>query len=71
MCILLTTTSHPDFPLLLLSNRDEYFARPTQWHANIVTARPRKTRTWHMDRCFFGRQALCFGQLQRRHRCSR
>lgn len=30
MCILLTTTSHPDFPLLLLSNRDEYFARPTQ-----------------------------------------
>lgn len=30
MCILLTTTAHPDFPLLLLSNRDEYLARPTQ-----------------------------------------
>lgn len=30
MCILLTTTSHPDFPLILLSNRDEFFARPTK-----------------------------------------
>lgn len=30
MCILLSTTEHPDYPLILLSNRDEYFARPTQ-----------------------------------------
>lgn len=30
MCILLTTTSHPDYPFILLSNRDEFFARPTE-----------------------------------------
>lgn len=30
MCILLTTTSHPDYPFILLSNRDEFFARPTK-----------------------------------------
>lgn len=30
MCILLTTTTHPEYPFLLLSNRDEYFARATQ-----------------------------------------
>lgn len=30
MCILISTTSHPDYPLILLSNRDEYFGRPTQ-----------------------------------------
>lgn len=30
MCILLTTTEHPDYPLIILSNRDEYFVRPTQ-----------------------------------------
>lgn len=30
MCILLSTVSHPDYPIILLSNRDEYFARPTQ-----------------------------------------
>lgn len=30
MCILLTTTSHPDYPIILLSNRDEFFARQTE-----------------------------------------
>lgn len=35
MCILISTTSHPDYPLILLSNRDEYLARPTQ----LATAR--------------------------------
>ncbi|ABN65260.2 predicted protein [Scheffersomyces stipitis CBS 6054] len=30
MCILLSTTEHPDYPFILLSNRDEYFTRPTQ-----------------------------------------
>ncbi|KAK6462409.1 NRDE protein-domain-containing protein [Scheffersomyces coipomensis] len=30
MCILIATTRHPDYPLILLSNRDEYFRRPTQ-----------------------------------------
>ncbi|KAI5963595.1 uncharacterized protein KGF55_002475 [Candida pseudojiufengensis] len=29
MCITIATTSHPDFPFILLSNRDEYFKRPT------------------------------------------
>lgn len=29
MCILLSSCEHPDFPFVLLSNRDEYFARPT------------------------------------------
>ncbi|KAF8004557.1 hypothetical protein HF325_000014 [Metschnikowia pulcherrima] len=30
MCILISTTSHPDYPIIVLSNRDEFFARPTQ-----------------------------------------
>ncbi|KAK6199172.1 NRDE protein-domain-containing protein [Scheffersomyces amazonensis] len=30
MCILVATTKHPDYPLILLSNRDEYFKRPTR-----------------------------------------
>lgn len=38
MCILLTTTSHPDYPFLLLNNRDEFFVRPTQ----LATLRPMK-----------------------------
>ncbi|CCE86219.1 Piso0_005876 [Millerozyma farinosa CBS 7064] len=30
MCIALTSTEHPDYPFILLSNRDEYFDRPTK-----------------------------------------
>lgn len=30
MCILLGTTRHPDYPLILMNNRDEYFKRPTK-----------------------------------------
>lgn len=30
MCILLSTTEHPDYPFILLSNRDEFFRRPTE-----------------------------------------
>lgn len=30
MCILLSSTEHPEFPFVLLSNRDEYFQRPTE-----------------------------------------
>lgn len=30
MCILLSTTTHPDYPLIILSNRDEFFVRPTK-----------------------------------------
>ncbi|MBE7182043.1 MAG: NRDE family protein, partial [Terriglobus roseus] len=29
MCIAILTTAHPSYPLILLSNRDEYLARPT------------------------------------------
>lgn len=29
MCIFLTTSAHPDYPFVLVSNRDEYFRRPT------------------------------------------
>ncbi|KAK9247256.1 NRDE protein-domain-containing protein [Lipomyces tetrasporus] len=29
MCILILSTSHPKYPLILLSNRDEYLNRPT------------------------------------------
>lgn len=36
MCILISSTLHPDYPFILLSNRDEYFARPTQ----MATVRP-------------------------------
>lgn len=30
MCILLSSTEHPDYPFILLSNRDEFFRRPTE-----------------------------------------
>ncbi len=36
MCILLCTRKHPDYPLIITSNRDEYFDRPTQ-HAGFVS----------------------------------
>lgn len=29
MCILLTTSAHTEYPFILISNRDEYFKRPT------------------------------------------
>ncbi|TGZ84625.1 DUF833-domain-containing protein [Ascodesmis nigricans] len=56
MCILLLTTSHPDYPAIFLSNRDEFLHRPTQrcqyWEApneHILSgrdlARPEKG-TW-------------------------
>lgn len=41
MCILLSTTDHPDYPLIILSNRDEFFARPTQ----LATLRTLKNGT--------------------------
>lgn len=30
MCILIASTAHPDYPLLILSNRDEFYDRATQ-----------------------------------------
>lgn len=30
MCILLSSIEHPEYPFILLSNRDEYFKRPTE-----------------------------------------
>ncbi|GME84718.1 unnamed protein product [Ambrosiozyma monospora] len=30
MCLLLSTKLHPDYPLIILSNRDEFYSRPTQ-----------------------------------------
>lgn len=30
MCILLASTEHPDYSFILISNRDEYFRRPTE-----------------------------------------
>ena len=30
MCILLSSTEHPEYPFVLLSNRDEYYQRPTE-----------------------------------------
>lgn len=29
MCIVIVTTAHPDYPLILLNNRDEFLHRPT------------------------------------------
>lgn len=29
MCITIATTKHPNYPFVLLSNRDEYYKRPT------------------------------------------
>lgn len=40
MCILLTSSAHHEYPFILISNRDEYFKRPTssvQLHDNIVS----------------------------------
>ena len=30
MCIVILTTEHPEYPLVLLLNRDEFFKRPTE-----------------------------------------
>lgn len=30
MCILIASTAHPEYPLIILSNRDEFYDRPTQ-----------------------------------------
>ncbi|CAK9436273.1 uncharacterized protein LODBEIA_P08310 [Lodderomyces beijingensis] len=30
MCITITSTKHPNYPLMLLSNRDEFYKRPTE-----------------------------------------
>lgn len=30
MCITIATTNHPEYPFILLSNRDEFFRRPTK-----------------------------------------
>lgn len=30
MCILISSTSHPEYPFILLSNRDEFFERNTK-----------------------------------------
>lgn len=51
MCILLTTTSHPDFPFILLSNRDEFFARPTK----LATLRPLPNNTQILSPLDLGR----------------
>ena len=51
MCILLTSTLHPDYPFLLLSNRDEYFARPTE----LATLRPLKNGTQILSPLDLGR----------------
>ncbi|SCV02941.1 LAMI_0H04214g1_1 [Lachancea mirantina] len=37
MCILLATSAHPNYPLILISNRDEFFERATSsthWHGD-------------------------------------
>ncbi|KAK9470981.1 NRDE protein-domain-containing protein [Dipodascopsis tothii] len=54
MCILLLTTAHPKYALILLSNRDEYLNRKTStaefWHPKILSpldlARPAPHGTW-------------------------
>lgn len=44
MCICIATTAHPDYPLILLSNRDEWFERPTAkaeyWQDNLNILAP-------------------------------
>lgn len=46
MCIVIVTTAHPDYALIILDNRDEFILRPTSrphwWqshHQNILSAR--------------------------------
>ncbi|CAI5756036.1 unnamed protein product [Candida verbasci] len=41
MCIAIATTNHPDYPFILLSNRDEFFKRPTkQTHVHNINPNP-------------------------------
>ncbi|AET37487.1 uncharacterized protein Ecym_1242 [Eremothecium cymbalariae DBVPG len=43
MCILLATTDHPDYKLILISNRDEFYERRTHvtcWHQDGVILAP-------------------------------
>lgn len=43
MCIVLLTTAHPSYALILLDNRDEFILRPTSrptWHPHPTTRRP-------------------------------
>ncbi|GME73622.1 unnamed protein product [[Candida] boidinii] len=42
MCILIASCLHPDYPLILLSNRDEYFSRSTQL-AQFIESTPNST----------------------------
>jgi uncharacterized protein with NRDE domain len=41
MCIVLIATTHPQYPIIVLDNRDEYFNRPTApvaWHGDVLAA---------------------------------
>lgn len=43
MCIVLFTTAHPDYALIVIDNRDEYILRPTsrpQWWTHETSGRP-------------------------------
>lgn len=43
MCIILFSTKHPDYSLIVLSNRDEFFDRPTDalscWQKDVISGR--------------------------------
>lgn len=52
MCILISTTDHPEYPLILCSNRDEFFARPTQ----LATVRDLENGTQILSPLDLGRQ---------------
>lgn len=39
MCLMVASTEHPRYPFVLLSNRDEYFGRPTAL-ASFTEIRP-------------------------------
>ena len=52
MCLILTAyNKHPDYPLIILANRDEFYERPTQnahwWENNILAGKDLKAGgTW-------------------------
>lgn len=59
MCILLATTEHPHFKLILISNRDEFFERKTHdtcWHNNdyILSPYDMTTALYNSDKDIYG-----------------
>ncbi|QHS73435.1 uncharacterized protein SPAR_G03450 [Saccharomyces paradoxus] len=57
MCILMATTAHPDYELILISNRDEFLARKTHatcWHNDDFILSPYDLAKTSAEKQIFG-----------------